>query len=314
MEYSSPLYRSTEPWSATQPVKYHERGQIGDYPTTPNWMKPRKKRWPCCLFTISVLLLFIPLLIYFLLPVRTNILLLGIDYTKPGSYVGRSDTIILTTIVPLKPYVGMLSIPRDLWVNMPGIGENRINTAHFFAEANQAGTGGQAAVEAVKANFGINIHYYLRIRFEGLKDVVDAMGGVDVNLPEPMAGYSEGLHHLSGNKALAFARNRASSDDFFRMQHGQLLIKSMIKQLIMPNSWEKLPQVLIAGFQSLDTNIPWWQWPRLSVAFLRAGPEGIDNQIISREMATPFTTDQGANILIPNWPLINPLLMQMFGQ
>src|SRR5215217_2804818 len=64
-------------------------------------------------------LLLIGLLVYFLAPVRTNILLLGTDDSPERGAVGRTDTIILTTVVPLKPYVGMLSIPRDLWVNIP---------------------------------------------------------------------------------------------------------------------------------------------------------------------------------------------------
>ena len=307
-------YYSNDPNAVTQPVGYYDNRQNYDYRPPPKWMRPKKRRWPCCLLISLTFLLLIPVFLYFLLPLRTNILILGIDYTKPGSFVGRTDTIILTTIIPLEPYVGMLSIPRDLWVNIPNVGENRINTAHFFAEANQPGSGGQAAMETVHANFGVDVHYYIRIRFDGVKDVVDAMGGVDVDFPEPMAGYDAGPHHLNGNKALAFARNRTGADDFFRMAHGQLLIKSMLKQLISPGSWPVLPRVIIASLQSLDTNLPIWQWPRLIVAVVRASISGIDNRIISREMVSPVTTNQGANVLIPNWQLINPTLMEMFGQ
>src|SRR5690606_39616231 len=76
------------------------------------------------------------LALYFLFPSRTNILVLGIDYTDPNNAVARSDTIILTTINPLQPYVGMLSIPRDLWVSIPGFGKHtdrkstRLNSSH----------------------------------------------------------------------------------------------------------------------------------------------------------------------------------------
>ena len=71
--------------------------------------------------------------------------------TLPGP-----DTIILTTFNPWKPNVGMLSIPRDLWVNIPGVGENRINTAHFFAEANDPGSGPSATMDTIEAEFWLS--------------------------------------------------------------------------------------------------------------------------------------------------------------
>ena len=260
------------------------------------------------------LLVGLVLLVYLLAPLRTNILLLGIDYAPENSWTGRSDTIILATVVPLQPYVGLLSIPRDLWVSIPGIGENRINTAHFFAEAAQAGSGPQAALNTIRADFGVDVGYYLRIRFDGVRDIANAMGGVDVDLSQPMAGYPAGRVHLTGNKALAFARHRAGADDFFRMEQGQILIKSMLRQMLNPLKWPRLPAVLAAFSRSVDTNIPMWVWPRLGFALLRAGPGGIDSRTITREMAPSFQTADGASVLSPDWSQINPVLMEMFDQ
>jgi polyisoprenyl-teichoic acid--peptidoglycan teichoic acid transferase len=272
--------------------------------------------WGCSCFPILILAAIAGVLsaLYFLSPGRTNILLLGIDYTDPGSSVGRSDTNILTTIIPSNPYVGMLSIPRDLWVNIPSIGQNRINTAHFFAEANQPGSGPQAAMQTIRENFGVNVDYYIRIKFEGFRDVFDAMGGVDITLDKSTAGYDIGSHHLTGKKALAFARNRTGSDDFFRMAQGQLIIKSAFKQMLSPLNWPRLPAVTLAMSRALDTNIPVILWPRLMATLLRVGPENIDNRVLSRELVTPFTTDQGANVLLPNWEAINPILLEIFGK
>jgi LCP family protein required for cell wall assembly len=252
--------------------------------------------------------------LYFFSPGRTNILLLGIDKTPTGSDAGRSDTNILTTIIPSQPYIGMLSIPRDLWVEIPGIGQNRINTAHFFAEAAVPGSGPKAALQAVKDNFGIDVGYYFRVKFNGFEDVIDAMGGVDLVLAEPTAGYPAGTHHLNGNKALAFARNRTGTDDFFRMAQGQLVIKSVFSQLLSPLKWFRLPAVLVAAARSIDTNVPFWLWPRLGFTLLRVGPSRIDSRSISREMVTPTITNQGADVLLPNWERINPVLLEMFGQ
>jgi hypothetical protein len=98
------------------------------------------------------------------------------------------------------------------------------------------------------------------------------------------------------------------------MQHGQLFLTQMLQQLISPTTWPRLPGVILALNRSVDTDIPIWHWPRLGVAVLGAGPGGIDNRIISRDMVTPFTTSAGAQVLRPEWDRINPVLLEMFGQ
>ncbi|NLG73654.1 MAG: LCP family protein [Chloroflexi bacterium] len=315
--YSEP----THPWTETR-INAVQEPYYGPYqpqdPIAYAYPRPRRRARRLGCGCIPLLLLACPMLmllaLYFLFPSRTNILVLGIDYTDPNNAVARSDTIILTTINPLQPYVGMLSIPRDLWVSIPGFGENRINTAHFFAEAQQAGSGPALAMQTIRQNFGVDVDYYVRVRFESVRAIVNAMGGVTIDMPEPMAGYPAGRHHLNGNKALAFARSRAGADDFFRMEHGQLLVKSMIRQMLNPVTWPRLPAVALATLDSIDTNVPVWLWPRLGLALLRAGPDGIDSRTINRNMAQGIITDQGANVLLPNWNLINPVLMEMFGQ
>lgn len=268
----------------------------------------RKKirRWPLILLAV--------ILLYFFAPLRTNILLLGTDDSPERGSVGRTDTIILGTIVPLKPYVGMLSIPRDLWVTVPNVGEQRINTAYFFAEANQPGTGPGAAVQTIRDNFGISVHYYAVIHMPGLTSVVDTLGGVDIDLDSPIGELSAGPHHLNGSDALAFVRERSSSDDFSRMVRSQILLSSVLKKVLHPANWISLPSLIISLTRVVDTNIPLWQWPRLLFALLRAFLFGIDSQTITREMVTPFRTSQGAQVLAPNWDAINPLLQRMFGQ
>jgi LCP family protein required for cell wall assembly len=256
----------------------------------------------------------IPVFLYLFAPGRTNLLLLGIDYVEPGSAVARSDTIILATLDPFKPVVRLLSVPRDLWVSIPGVGENRINTAHFYAENRQPGSGPAAVRQTISENFGVDMPYYARIRFEGFREVVDALGGVTIDLPEAMAGYPAGRHYLTGHKALAFVRHRLGSDDLFRMSHGQLMLKALLKNMADPLKWPRLPAVAQAFFASVDTNLPVWLWPRLGVALLRAGPDGVESYQVSREMATPFTTDQGASVLLPNWSMIHLLVQQVFGQ
>ena len=249
---------------------------------------------------------------YMIIPGRTNVLVTGIDYTEPGSAVARTDAIMMTTFVPYKPYIGILSVPRDLWVVIPGIGENRINTAHFYAESSQSGSGPQALIQTINLNFGVKFNYYIRIHFDGFRDVVDALGGVDIYFKEPKAGYPAGWQHLTGRKALAFVRDRSDADDFFRMSDGQLMLKSMFMNMLNPLKWPRIPGVVRAFFNAVDTNLPAWMWPRLGLLLLMKGPDGVDYHIIDRHMVSPFTTDQGAQVLRPNWESVNPLVQKIF--
>ncbi len=314
------ILNQVNPWDETQPSA--QNYQVPTHPANAG-RKSRKYRLGAsksgCLTCLTIVtLLSLGLIVlggtYFFFPIRTNLLILGIDYSQANDFVGRSDTLLLATIKPFRPYVGAVSIPRDLWVTIPGIGENRINTAHFFAEAESAGNGPRKVSETINGIFGIDAGYFIRFRFEDFIKVIDAMGGVNIALSEPMAGYKIGEHHLNGRKALAFARNRLGSDDFFRMERNQLVIKSAIKELIKPINWWRIPGVISAVWKSVDTNIPAWLWPRLGFTFAWVGPEGIDFHTIDREMVTPFTTDQGASVLLPDWASILPMVNGVFGQ
>ena len=314
--WNTPNPPESDPSAMTRPVQTMPR--VEQYQRVAV-VRPRRRGGGCfqtgCVgMLLALLLVVLTGLAYLLAPLRTNFLVLGIDRVPDGSAVGRSDTMLLVSVIPLNPDVHMLSIPRDLWVNVPGVGENRINTAHFFAEASLAGSGPAAAVDTVEQNFGVDVPYYIRFQFEGFMRVVDAFGGVTVNLPEDMGGYTAGEHLLNSEQALAFVRDRQGGDDFFRMAHAQILIRSVLRQVISPSSWGRLPAVAEVARQSMDTNLPVWHWPRLGLAFLRAGSGGIDSRTIGRDMVTPFTTSGGASVLQPNWEQINPLLFEMFNQ
>ena len=277
--------------------------------------KPRRRLVGCCLSVVLLVALVCLLVAVFsFLPARTNILLIGIDRTPPGTAVGRSDTIILVTVQPLKSYVGMLSIPRDLWVSIPGAGENRINAAYFLAENEQQGMGPSAAMSTLETNFGVDVPYYVCIQFEGIQDIVDSLGGIPIELDQPTAILPAGVHVLDGATALTFVRDRAGGDDFFRMARGQMFIRAVFRRLLNPEVWPRLPAVWVSMIKGFDTNIPPWAWPSLGSTLLRVGPEGIDDRVLGRDMVQGFTTQSGAQVLAPEWSKINPVLLEMFGQ
>jgi LCP family protein required for cell wall assembly len=314
---SNPPHYYPPPPRASAPLEYYQ-------PIRPVRKRRRGARFPwkggCCAL-IVLLGIFLCVAGSFLVaalvlsPGKTNILAMGIDRVDPAAKgdIGRTDTIVMVQIDPGAPRIATLAIPRDLWVKIPDVGENRINTAHFFAEANQPGSGPAALAQTIQQDFGISSSEYVRIHLEGVPALIDAMGGVTINLTTATALYPVGEHHLNGTEALAFIRDRKNADDFFRMADGQLFIKAAAQQMENPLTWLRLPAILAALPQAVDTNVPTSQLPSLALTLLRVGPSNIDSHTLPREDTTPYITDAGAQVLLPNWDLINPLVKQIFG-
>ena len=128
---------------------------------------------------------------------RINILLLGID--RRGNKAGwgyLTDTIIIVTVDLDNNTAGMLSIPRDLQVPIPGNGEDRINTANVWGTNQKYPGGGPALLKrTIEANFDIPIDYYIMVDFDGFEQIIDTLGGVDVNVPKDVA-----RHHVPGSE------------------------------------------------------------------------------------------------------------------
>ena len=145
-------------------------------------------------------------------------LLLGTD-GRPGEDTYRSDTIVLARVDPTQKQVTLVSIPRDTKVTING-STQKINAAHALG-------GPEAVVKAVNKLCGVEISHYAEVSFDGMKELVDALGGVEVNVPDriddPKAAdfvIEPGLQTLNGDQALAFCRSRAFPDgDYTRMRH-----------------------------------------------------------------------------------------------
>ena len=136
---------------------------------------------------------------------RVNILLLGAD-TRPGDTYGHTDTIIVATIDPATKTAGMLSVPRDLWVNIPGYGQNRINQAFRLGQIKAHPGGGPALLkETIAANLGITIDYYVQIDFAGFEQVVNTLGGVEVCVP----------HTIDAAAYYGYTAQDVNADEFY---------------------------------------------------------------------------------------------------
>jgi anionic cell wall polymer biosynthesis LytR-Cps2A-Psr (LCP) family protein len=158
----------------------------------------------------------------------------------------------------------------------------------------------------------VSFPYTLRIQVEGFKNIVDAMGGVTVTLPTDMSGYTAGTYHLNSTQALALVRDRTGSDDFFRQMRGQIFLKGAAKQMLNPLNWWRIPQVFIAAKQAITTNIPFYLWPRVVVSAVYSTATGLDMNSLTHNMVQGYITSEGADVLLPKWDLINPLVDTLF--
>ncbi|MCD7883490.1 MAG: LCP family protein [Lachnospiraceae bacterium] len=167
----------------------------------------------------------------------TNILLIGQD-TRTAGARERSDSMIIISINDDTNEVNMISIMRDLYVQIPGYSDNRINAAYQFG-------GASLLDEVIEKNFGVTIDYNVEIDFTGFESVIDLLGGVDITLTSTEASYfqaqgysvTEGTNHVYGEFALVYARTRyvstaTEANDFGRTQRQRAVITSLFNAYI----------------------------------------------------------------------------------
>lgn len=305
----------------------------------PDYVPRRKRRYGCLarvrdylfgLFGGFALVGIIGALIFwFLPPAHTNIVLLGLDRRPGESMAARTDTMILVGVDGRAPAVTMMSIPRDLWVTLAdGRGENRINTAHFFAEAEAAGTGPKAALDTVELNFGVQANHYVRVDFDGFERIIDSVGGVVIDVEYPFVDYEyptddggttvvefqAGEQRMSGERALQYARIRHGSSDFVRAARQQQVITAFVRQLLNPTTWPRLPLLFAAVTSAADTNISPVLMLRLAPVVLRVGPDGLNRIVMESPMVQAYTTSSGASVQLPVWEVVEPTLIEHFGK
>lgn len=281
------------------------------------------------LAVMTTLFLVMAVLIYLIFPPsRVNILVLGVDARPGESYVTRSDTIMLATVDSRQPYIGILSVPRDLYVSVPGRGSMRINAAHVYGESEGRWRGAELMAQTVANNFEVPVHRTLRMNFRGFVAIVDAAGGVDIDVPGPLYDpayptedygtmtiyFDAGLQHMNGERALQYARTRHTSNDFMRAARQQQVMVALMRQLVNPANWWRIPDVYAAVMTNVESDMTVFDIALLAPAILRVGPDGVDHRVMSRENSmvynAGFTNDP--YLLAPNWPVIDPVVEEMF--
>jgi polyisoprenyl-teichoic acid--peptidoglycan teichoic acid transferase len=264
---------------------------------------------------------------------RINILLLGVDLRCDESGPTHSDTIIVASIDPISRSGAMLSIPRDLWVEIPGYGVNRINQAYFLGQAYEyPGGGPQLARETVEAFLGIPIDYHIAVDFKAVVDFVDIMGGivldvpegiVDPNYPDNCYGYDPftiepGRQRLDGATALKYARTRATfGGDIDRAGRQQAVVLAVRDQALQLSTLSQL--VLRAGelwqsFQdNVDTDFRLDQILQLARLAQDIPPDRIRTAVLDFDYVYNDTTFDGQQVLVPLRDQIRTLRDELFA-
>ncbi len=258
---------------------------------------------------------------YFLLPMPTNevnLVLLGSDQRYSPDY--RTDTIILMSINPANGSVSLVSIPRDLWLDLDGVGEQRINTAMEFG-------GFPLLATTFQKNFGVRPRYYLMINFDNFVAIIDAIGGVTVNagktlrdqcdLPQADASGScliqEGQTiHMDGATALWYVRSRHTSSDFDRLRRAQEVLYGVSKKLLKPGFALKIPALYSQFQSSVETNMDFDTMISLlpMVPLVLHDTTRIHLYSLGAGYVTDHTNDDGQRVLLPVPDAIHWLMYQ----
>lgn len=198
----------------------------------------------------------------------TNILLLGSD-RRPNMPNWRTDVIMIVAVDRPNNRVGVISLPRDLYIDqIPNHRGNKINVIDYLGEQDEPNGGGPKLLgQVLEAKIGIPIHHYVRVDFEAVKRLVDAMGGVEVDVDCPLYdpyGYDEGgdplaldvgVHRLTGGEALSYVRSRRIGGDLERERRQQRFIWAVRTQIQNENLLPRIPAIYQAMQGSVQTDL-----------------------------------------------------------
>lgn len=259
-----------------------------------------------------------------------NILIVGSDERHPDR-PWRSDVIMVAAVDFANREVGIVSFPRDLWVRIPTVGENRINTATFWGTLNKYPDGGGIGLlaDTIESNFGIRIDHYMKINFESFKDAVDALGGIDVVVDCPIAGrfptqpgsthlvyktLQPGTYHMDGFFALRYVRERKSTSDVDRNRRQQRVLIALRNRAREVNIIPRLPALYDAMRSSIETDLGLTDLLALGRLGIQIDSENAHGFTIGFKETKSWRTPSGAAVLLPRMDMINNRIQHLFDE
>lgn len=256
-----------------------------------------------------------------------SILLLGVDQRADESGPTRSDSMILLGSQPEGQGAALLSIPRDLWVDIPGVGEQRINTALFFGyDPADASAGPRLAARTVQQALGRPVDRTLLLDFATFVRAVDALGGIEIDVPAPIVDteyptpdygittirFEPGVQTMDGERALVYVRTRHSDGDFSRSMRQLQVLQALAGKAIQPETWPRLPELYRVLRAGVVTDLTPSDGPAL-LQLASALASGEVKAATLEQATTPWTTPAGAWVLLPNAAAVQQIVAELFG-
>lgn len=241
-----------------------------------------------------------------------NILVLGTDRRTSGSS-WRTDSIMVVGLDKANNRAVVFSVPRDLYVQIPGYGMGRINQADYMGERREANGGGPQLVSDILEEYlGINTQHWVRIQMDGFIGIIDALGGVTINLDcpfaEPIFNLSTnqwenftlpaGENHLNGQDAYWFARLRYRESDIGRSSRQRLLLWSLRNQVTTTDALMRLPELWTAFADTVSTDYSLLDLIELARWGMDLGPENVRASGLNLKDLQSYVTEQGAQVLV----------------
>jgi LCP family protein required for cell wall assembly len=261
---------------------------------------------------------------------RVNILLMGIDRRPGEAFISRTDTMMLVSLDPVTESATILSIPRDLYVLIPGYGRDRINTAFVYGSAGNNPIGGAAlAMQTVEYNLGVPVNHYVLVDFSAVINGINSLGGIDVNVPVtindptfPNMDYGfdplfipAGLNHFDGAMALKYARTRHQDSDFGRAARQQQVLLA-VRQKAADLGFTGLITQASSLYQQVEngvrTDLSLEQMIRLASAVNGIDSDSIRNEVLDYDYVSSYLTESGAQVLILENDKAAVLIQQLF--
>lgn len=249
-------------------------------------------------------------------PDVVNILLLGSD-KRPNSGGFRTDAIMVVSVDPSDGTATLLSIPRDLYVYIPGWRMDRINTAIVRG-------GIEMAKQAIQYNFGIPVDGWARMNFDGFISAIDTLGGITVEATaftrdecrgEILTYQPGGSYTMDGGEALCYVRMRKWGGDFDRMRRQQEVVRAVFSKLLTLNGLARIPQLYNQFYTTFFTDLELTELLPLVPAAVQIGtdPTRISHFSVDRDLVDSWRTPSGGAVLLPKRLEIQLMLMEAFG-
>jgi polyisoprenyl-teichoic acid--peptidoglycan teichoic acid transferase len=258
-----------------------------------------------------------------------NFLLIGSDVRSGTSF--RTDTMVIAVLRPNEGQVSLISIPRDLWVSIPGWQNQRINTAYQHGiSVDYPGGGPGLLKDTILYNLGVRIDHTAMVDFDGFRQIIDTLGGVDLPVSCPYTDWrlidpsydpenennwhlyttGPGLVHMDGDLALWYARSRQRSSDFDRGRRQQEVLRSLFTQALKSDTLSRIPELYNNFKETVVTDLGLGDILQLAVYAPKMTNADIRSYYIRPPYVSSWITDSGAYVLLPNEEALQGLLTE----